>query len=85
MPWLTLEGTFRNGRVELSEPPTNVEGPIRVLVTFLASRSDESSVGPSQALDREAWRRRAFAQMREGFHLGGPPYPRREELHDRDL
>ena len=27
--------------------------------------------------------RHAIAQMEKGFHLGGPPYPSRESLHER--
>jgi hypothetical protein len=33
--------------------------------------------------DRETLRQRAFARMKEGIHLGGPPYAEREELYDR--
>jgi hypothetical protein len=32
---------------------------------------------------RETLRQQAFARMKEGIHLGGPPYPKREELYDR--
>jgi hypothetical protein len=31
----TVEGTYRNGRVELTETPQNVSEETRVLVTFL--------------------------------------------------
>jgi len=32
--------------------------------------------------DRETLRQQAFARMKEGIRLGGPPYPKREELYD---
>jgi hypothetical protein len=35
--------------------------------------------------EREVRRQAAFAQMREGLDLGGPPYPKREELYDRGI
>ena len=35
----SVEGTYRNGRVELTEQPTNVREGTRVIVTFI--RSDE--------------------------------------------
>jgi hypothetical protein len=35
----TVEGTYRNGRVELSETPHNVGEETRVLVTFLTPGS----------------------------------------------
>ena len=33
--------------------------------------------------DRDVLRQQAFARMKQGLHLGGPPYPKREELYDR--
>jgi hypothetical protein len=83
MSLLTIEGTYKDRRIELAEQPDWPAGEARVLITFLpGSRS-----GPSPEVkvdqDREALRQRAFARMEEGLHLGGPPYPRREELHDR--
>lgn len=29
--------------------------------------------------------KRALARMKKGFDFGGPPYPSREELYDRDV
>ena len=37
----------------------------------------------NQGEDREILRQQAVARMREGIHLGGPPYPNRRELCDR--
>jgi hypothetical protein len=86
MALLTLEGIYRNGTIEFAEEPADAptEGP--VLVTFLASTEAQQQVRrpvPSEAETRELLRQQAFAQMRQGIPLGGPPYPRREELHDR--
>jgi hypothetical protein len=81
MALLTVEGIYKDGKVELTERPDHVDDSARVLVTFLP-RGD--ALGTADAgRDREALRRRAFARMKEGMHLGGPPYPSREELYDR--
>jgi hypothetical protein len=78
MSLLTVEGIYKDGKIELSELPGTVESPARVLVTFLPAE-----VPPAGESDREELRRRAFARMREGIDLGGPPYPSREEIYDR--
>lgn len=83
MALLTVEGIYRNGKVELSERPGQVETPARVLVTFLPVEALDSGSGDGRSPDQEALRQRAFSRMKEGIHLGGPPYPKREELHDR--
>jgi hypothetical protein len=31
----------------------------------------------------ESSKRRAIARLKKGFHLGGPAFTRREELHER--
>jgi hypothetical protein len=83
MSLLTIQGTYKDGKIELAEHPDWLGGETPVLVTFLPA----SRPGPTHGLagddDREALRQRAFARMEQGLHLGGPPYPRREELHDR--
>ena len=81
MSLLTVEGIYKDGRVELIEHPDHVEESARVLVTFLPTGAAEPSGDKGQ--DREDLRQRAFARMREGMHLGGAPDPKREELHDR--
>jgi hypothetical protein len=83
MPLLTVEGIYKDGAVELSERPAHVEEAVRVLVTFLPSGSSPEKPTLSKGQDRETLRQQAFARMREGIHLGGPPYPKREELYDR--
>jgi hypothetical protein len=79
MALLTVEGIYRDGKIELSERPESVEATARVLVTFLPA----PEAPPVSAVDRETLRLRAIARMREGIHFGGPPYPSREELHER--
>lgn len=73
----TIEGTYKEGKVELSEKPAGVD-QARVLVVFLpeteASRSVEA---------REHALKRLVERAEKGFDLGGPPYPKREELYDR--
>ncbi len=81
MSLLTVEGIYKEGKVELIECPEHVEESARVLVTFLPPGAAESIGDKHQ--DRETLRQRAFARMRQGVHLGGSPYPKREELHDR--
>ncbi len=83
MALLTVEGTCRDGRIELTERPNGVGDGTRVLVTFLPSTSSGAKPAVEATEDRETLRQQAFARMKEGFHLGGPPYPKREELYDR--
>ena len=76
-----IDGIFRDGRVEFAViPPGLVDGtPVRV--EFPYREADLAPTGPED--DREASRRRAFARMEKGIDLGGPPYPNRDEIHDR--
>ena len=78
MAMMTIEGKYKNGRVELSELPPGID-EASVMVVFLP-RNDVIS---SDAEERERRRQAAFRQMEEGIDLGGPPYPKREELYDR--
>jgi hypothetical protein len=79
MALLAVEGIYENGRVELAEIPAGVDRS-RVMVVFLNDGSEQKTLRPAE---REAHRQAAFAQMREGNDLGGPPYPKREELYER--
>jgi hypothetical protein len=54
-----------------------------VLVTFLPPSGSLVNTMAHENQDRETLRQQAFARMKEGIHLGGPPYPKREELYDR--
>lgn len=44
----TVEGVFRDGRIELREAPPDVEGA-RVLVTFLPESSESGAASPREA------------------------------------
>jgi hypothetical protein len=83
MPLLTVEGVYKDGKVELTERPAHVADSARVLVTFLSAHGERETPVADQSLEREALRQQAFRRMKQGIHFGGPPYPRREELYDR--
>jgi hypothetical protein len=83
MGLLTLEGVYKNGQVELTEQPDLPGKTARVLVTFLPQNEPVVTPPADECEDRETLRRKAFARMKTGIHVGGPPYPRREELYDR--
>ncbi len=73
MVLLTVEGFYKNCKIELTECPSHVDESARVLVTVLPKSSSPQKTDESQ--DRETLRQQAFARMKEGIHLGGPPYP----------
>ena len=83
MALLTVEGIYKDGRVELVERPDNVGEAARVLVTFLPTNGPRENTSMLEGQHRETLRQQAFARMKEGMHLGGPPHPTREELYDR--
>jgi len=83
MALLTVEGIYKDGKVELTEFPDHVDEAARVLVTFLPGNGSREKTMMVEDQHRETLRQRAFARMKEGIHLGGPPYPKREELYDR--
>jgi len=75
MASLEIEGIYRDGQIELSELPDGVR-EARVRVVFFPDEEEQ------RKMRREAGRR-LVALLEKGFHLGGPPYPKREELYDR--
>jgi hypothetical protein len=83
MNLVTIEGTYKDGKIELTEHPGWLREEAPVLVTFLPGKSPGAAPKAGMNPDREALRQRAFARMEEGLHLGGPVYPCREELYDR--
>jgi hypothetical protein len=83
MGLLTVEGIYKDGKVELVERPDLVDETTRVLVTFLPPSGPREKTMLGESQDRETLRQQAFARMKEGIHLGGAPYPKREELYDR--
>lgn len=72
-----VEGIYEDGEIELLERPEGLQRA-RVIVTFLPPVPSEPS------WEREEARERMLNQMREGIDLGGPPYPTREEIYERD-
>jgi hypothetical protein len=73
-----VKGIYRNGRVELLEKPEGVD-QAEVVVTF-----PDTAPPAEDAASREARRQSALKWLREtSWNLGGPPYPTRDELHDR--
>jgi hypothetical protein len=66
----SVEGIYKDGEVKLLERPQDLR-EARVIVTFLPPTSAEA-------------RDRMLSRMRVGIPLGGPPYPKREEIYDRD-
>jgi hypothetical protein len=74
----TIEGVFHDGKIELSEQPRSRD-PARVLVTFIR---DEAADAPEEK--RLEAIQELLDQMKRGIHLGGGPYPKREEIYDRE-
>jgi len=70
-----VEGIYRDGEAELLERPEGLR-EAKVIVTFLPAAPSGQS--------REDARARMLNRMRAGIPLGGPPYPQREELYNRD-
>lgn len=72
-----VNGRYRGGRVELDEVPSGI-GDSRIVVLFLSN-----DAGSDVSKSRESALARVLWNMRKGLSFGGPPYPSREELHDR--
>ena len=53
--------------VEVDEPGDNLEGNSEIEIDASYERA----------------KKHALAMMRPGFHMGGGPYPGRDELHER--
>jgi hypothetical protein len=82
---LTLAGVYRDGKVEFAERPAGVGDDVAVLVTFLPANQrgeSEPSAHAAEEVGRAA-RERFMARLKQGMPFGGPPYAKREELHDR--
>ena len=63
-------GVVQAGQIRLLEPITLADGTLVEVTITVPTTNDEA-------------RERQRILLREGLHLGGPPYPTREELHDR--
>jgi hypothetical protein len=83
MALLAVEGSYKDGKVELSETPEGM-GEARVMVVFIPAEQAVPSKRKPTAEERRAAGDRLIESMREGCHLGGDrPYPlgKREELY----
>ena len=73
---LVINGTYANGQVQLATlPPGITEAPVQVV--FLGDDAGKAA--------RIAAGERLLQIFKRGYDLGGPPYPRREELYDRKI
>src|SRR4051812_30203117 len=73
-----IEGTYRDGKVELDELPKDV-GSARVYELFVPQQTQ-----PEQPDERRQHAMNDFLKhMKTGYALGGPPYPTRDEIYDR--
>jgi len=66
----SVRGVIEDGQIRLPEPLTLADGTVVEITITVPTASEQA---------RERQRR----LLREGLHLGGPPYPRREELYER--
>jgi hypothetical protein len=91
MATLTVDGIYKDGRIELERRPANVDYS-RVRVTFLVPTPDDEAADERGAPEhgrhhvsepRNDVLARVIGRMKQGIDLGGPPYAPREELHDR--
>jgi len=64
-----LRGIIEGDCIKLLEPVAVANGTLVEVTITVPTRSQDA---------RERQRR----LLREGIHLGGPPYPSREELHE---
>ncbi len=82
MASLTVEGVYRDGKVEFAKVPPQIEGEARVLVIFPDAPPQAGSADVTGEARREAIDR-LLSRFEEGIPFGGPPYPKREDLYDR--
>ena len=73
----SVEGIYRDGRVELLEATEGVAEGTRVSIKFPLTESSERK--RCEAGDR------LMARMRQGIDFGGLPYPTREEIYDEPI
>lgn len=77
-----VEGTFKDGKLELPELGATLRDGARVIVWLI----DETAIEPAGDMDsaeRERLMQEMFAEMDLGLRMGGRPYARREDLYDR--
>jgi len=81
-----MTGVYRDGKVELSQTPDGLGGHATVLVKFLPENAGDEpkpAVQAAEAAARRATGKRLLEMLKKGMDLGGPPYPKREDLYDR--
>jgi predicted transcriptional regulator len=64
---------IRKARILAAQRSTSVSRLVAEQIERLTADEDEYQTACRQAL----------ADLETGFHLGGPPYPEREDLYDR--
>jgi predicted transcriptional regulator len=67
------DDVVRKARVLAAQRSTSISGLIRTEIERLVGEADAYAAAQG----------RARARLRRGLEFGGPPYPQREELHDR--
>jgi len=65
-----LRGIIEGNRIKLLEPISLADGTVVEVTITIPPVSEQA-------------RRRQRLLLRQGLHLGGPPYPTREQLHER--
>ena len=73
MSLLTIEGTYKDGRIELAEHPDWPAGEARVLVTFLPGSRSGPTAEVEVDHDREALRQRALRAWKKVCTWEGHP------------
>jgi predicted DNA-binding antitoxin AbrB/MazE fold protein len=66
----STRGVIEAGQVKLLEPVTLADGTVVEVTITVATASEQA-------------RERQRQLLCQGLHLGGPPYPKREELYER--
>ena len=79
MTLLAVEGTYKDGRVELSEPPLGAPAEARVIVTFLPSPAPETT--DSAAEDRREAGHRLLESLTKANLSGSAARFDREEIY----
>ena len=84
---VTVEGVYKEGKIELSETPDQVR-EAHVLVTFLMPENGRQQTAKhdmtaGEERGQQVLSERVLQRMETGYHLGGPPYPDRESLYER--
>lgn len=87
MPVLTVEGTYRDGKVELAETPADVR-EAHILVTFLPAELATGAGAFSADEEAQREKRRLAAErllehMRAGIDFGGERFDREAIYEER--